>query len=369
VRLLYLANAASVHTKKWVNYFAGPEHEVHLATWRAPGGRSWFPDTVRVHRLMCPPHHALRYGALLEVIRIVREVRPDLVHAHYLSHFGIVCGLLTRFTGFHPVMLTAWGSDVLVHSVGRRRALVTSALAQADRVTCDSPHMVRRLVSLGARLETVSIINFGVDTRLFSPRRTGCDARMRLGLGEGRVVVSLRNLKPAYDVATLIRAVPAVLAAVPETVFIVAGEGPERASLEVLARSLGVARRVRFVGTLAHEMLPDWLNSADVCVSTSSSDAGIAASTAEAMACGLPAIVTDYGDNGDWVRDGETGYLFPCGDSAALAKSIVLLLGDEPGRRRLGANARREIERRDNYQTEMTKVERMYMGLIERSGR
>ena len=308
----------------------------------------------------------MRYGALLEVMRIARQIRPDLVHAHYLAHFGIVGGLLTRVTGFHPLVLTAWGSDVLLQSTGRRRALVGSALRQADCVTCDSPHMVPHLVELGAAPESVAIINFGVDTERFRPRMPERDIRVELGMGDAPTVISLRSLRSVYDVETVIRAVPAVLKTVPDALFVIASEGSERTKLETLSESLGVAWRVRFVGALPHEVLPDWLNSADVYVSTSRSDAGIAASTAEAMACGLPAVVTDFGDNGSWVKNGETGYLFPCGDYHALAERLILLLGDVELRQRLGDEGRRIITERNSYQGEMKKMENIYLELIER---
>lgn len=365
MRLLYLANAASVHTRKWVNYFADEGHEVHLVTWHKPDATSGFASTVRIHRVICPPHYLMRYGTLMEVRRIAGAVRPDLVHAHYLSHFGAVGGLLARTSGFHPLVLTAWGSDILTGSAGSARRLVSSAVRLADCVTCDSPHMVARLVALGASPDIVRIINFGVDTERFRPKAPERDIRHALNLGDAPVVISLRSLRPAYDVATLIGAAPAVLRAIPQTVFLVAGGGEEQANLRSLAASLGVADHVRFLGMLANETLPDYLNSVDVYVSTSLSDAGISASTAEAMACELPVVVTDYGDNGSWVRNGETGYLFPCGDSDSLAERLIHLLGDASLRARLGANGRREIVERNSYRGEMKKMESIYFNLIE----
>lgn len=369
MRLLYLANAASIHTRKWVNYFAQAGHEVHLVTWRKPSTPSGLAAPVRLHRVVCPPHYAMRYGTLLEVMGVVRGVHPDLVHAHYLSHFGIVGGLLTRATRFHPLVLTAWGSDVLIEGNGLNRSLIASAVRSADCVTCDSPHMVPHLLSLGARPDAVSVINFGVDTELFCPRAPERDIRAELSLGAAPAVISLRGLRPLYDVATLIRAIPAVLSAVPESVFVIAGDGEERTALEALAESLGLTRHVRFVGMVPNVSLPDYLNSADVYVSTSRSDAGIAASTAEAMACGLPAVVTDFGDNGNWVRNAETGFLFPCGDDKTLAEHLILLLRDAGLRKTLGANGRREIVERNSYQGEMKKIEHIYLDLIERCRR
>ena len=367
MRLLYLANASSVHTRKWVNYFAEAGHEVHLVTWHKPGAGFSLVPAVRIHRVVCPPYYVMRHGTLLEVRRITRTIKPDLVHAHYLSHFGVVGGLLTRTSGFHPLVLTAWGSDVLIEGAERKAGLVGAALRQADCVTCDSPHMVARLVCIGAPPEVVRIVNFGVDTDKFRQQAAQHDMRTELHLHDGPVVISLRSLRPVYDVATLIRAIPAVVHAVPGVTFVIAGDGEERASLEALAESLGVVERLRFLGMVANEALPDYLNCSDVYVSTSRSDAGIAASTAEAMACGLPAVVTDFGDNGSWVKDDETGYVFSRGDHKALAERLILLLGDAELRQRLGAAGRRTIVERNSYRSEMKKMEEVYLDLIERS--
>jgi glycosyltransferase involved in cell wall biosynthesis len=95
-------------------------------------------------------------------------------------------------------------------------------------------------------------------------------------------------------------------------------------------------------------------------VSTSLSDAGIAASTAEAMACGLPVVITDFGDNGRWVKNGEGGFLFRPGDHEALAQAIVWLLTHEGARSAFGRVNRTTIEQHNDYEKEMAKMERLY---------
>jgi len=371
MRLLYLANAASIHALKWVNWFARRGHEVHLASWRAPGPWHDLAANVRFHRLLFPPHHLARYGTLVETVNIWRSIRPELVHAHYVSHYGVVAASLSRVCDAHPLVLTAWGSDILRDETGAGKRLqrAIAALKVSDCVTCDSPHMVNRLLRLGAPPESLCLINFGVDTDSFSPQPRGRDIRERLGIEDALVVISTRNLRPVYDVGTLIRAVPCVLAVAPRTIFLIVGDGEERQRLAGLARDLGVSASVVFIGQLRNDALPDYLNSADIYVSTSQSDAGLAASTAEAMACALPPVVTDFGDNGAWVRNGETGYLFPCGDAPLLAQSLLRLIDNHSLRRQLGIKARREVIMRNDYAKEMVKMERVYAGLIERSAR
>ena len=369
MRLLYLANAASIHTQRWVNFFARAGHEVHIATWREPAQGDLFEPSVHVHRVLFPPHYAVRYAALLRVMHIVRRVKPDLLHAHYLAHFGIVAGLLQSVTGFRPLVLTAWGSDVLIEARGWKRRLVSHALSRADCVTCDARHMVKELVELGAPDERITVVYHGTDTFQFRPGPRSPQDVFNIGRQDSPVVISLRALKPLYCVESLIRAAPLVLKEVPDAEFAVAGGGDQRECLESLATELGVAGKVRFIGLIKSEQLPKYLTSSDVYVSTSLSDAGLSASTAEAMACGLPVVVTDFGDNRDWVQDGVNGYLFLPRDVEALASRLVDLLRDPEKRQRFGEEGRRVIVERNNYEVEMGKMERIYLELIGRSNR
>ncbi len=101
----------------------------------------------------------------------------------------------------------------------------------------------------------------------------------------------------------------------------------------------------------------------DVYVSTSLSDAGLAASTAEAMACGLPVVITDFGDNRKWIEDGESGFIVPLKDPKALAEKIIYLLKNKDIRREFGMRNRKIIEEKNNYYREMEKMENSYIEL------
>jgi len=104
----------------------------------------------------------------------------------------------------------------------------------------------------------------------------------------------------------------------------------------------------------------------DVYVSTSLSDAGIAASTAEAMACRLPVVVTDVADNKKWVDNGVNGFVVPIKDPKSLAEKIIYLLQNENIRKKFGKINRKIIEEKNNYYKEMKKMEDIYKRLTRR---
>ena len=179
------------------------------------------------------------------------------------------------------------------------------------------------------------------------------------------MIISLRRFEPIYDVATLVRAVPIVLKDVPDAKFIMVEKGSQEEELKNLAKSLGVSNSVIFTGWISGNKLPRYLASSDIYVSTSLSDAGLSASTAEAMACGLPVVITDFGDNREWVKDGVNGFVIPMKRPDILASKIVQLLNDENKRKEFGERNCRIINERNNWQKEMGKMDKLYQEMVE----
>ncbi len=365
MKICFLADAIDIHTAKWVNYFARKGHEVHLIS-SSPG--EGYVAGVRIYQLTVPLPQ--RFWAVLRLVnvitrimktrRLVRRIKPDIVSAHYIT----TNGFLGAISGAHPLVLTAWGSDVLLFSRFSFywRCLGRYALRQADAVTCDSETLKAGLVELGVAPAKIRIIYHGIDTRKFKPQ-PGREFRDKLGLKGVPVVISTRKLRPIYNVEMLIRAMPPILAIVPETNFIIAGDGEQKGYLEDLAASLGVARNVRFVGWVTPEELAAYLAAADIYVTTSRSDS-TSLSLQEAMASELAPVVTDLPANREWVTEGETGFIVPQNDVTALVDRTVRLLKNEETREKFGKEGRRVIQTRAEYEREMEKVEKLYEEMV-----
>ena len=237
-------------------------------------------------------------------------------------------------------------------------------LKKADLITCDAEHIKEPLTELGAGSQKIRLIYFGVDTQKFNQKQRDEKLLNGLGISGLPIIISLRSFKPIYDIESLIVSIPMVLKEFPEAKFVIAGEGSQKVKLKELAKSLGALDSVKFVGGIPNDELPRYLASADIYVSTSLSDAGLAASTAEAMACGLPVIITDFGDNKKWVEDGINGFIIPLKDPKSLAEKIIYLLKNEDVRKEFGKRNRKIIEERNNYYKEMKKMENIYEQLI-----
>jgi glycosyltransferase involved in cell wall biosynthesis len=301
---------------------------------------------------------------MLQIKRLVKNINPDIIHAHYIMETT----LLGAASGFHPFVVTPWGSDVLIATrKSRMSGWVTKyVLKKADLITCDAEHIKEPLTKLGAEPQKIKLIYFGTDTRKFNPGQGDEKLREELGILASPTIISLRRFEPVYDVESLITAVPLVLREVPKAKFLLVEKGSQEAELKKLAKSLGVSDSVKFVGWVPEDELPRYLALADIYVSTSLSDAGLASSTAEAMACGLPVIITNFGDNKKWVEDGVNGFIIPLKAPQVLAAKIIYLLKDKETRKRFGKINRGIIVERNNREKEMEKVAKLYEELIEK---
>jgi glycosyltransferase involved in cell wall biosynthesis len=365
MKICFLAKTKEIHTERWINFFSERGHDVTLIATRSSGRNSHLDERVHIRRIWFPPHSIARYGALLEIIRIIREIQPDIIHAHYISHFGILAGIYKKISGFSPIVLTAWGSDIFIDARGIRRLLVTHALQSADLITCDGESLKEAMIKLGADSQKIRIITHGVDTQKFKPESKSSNLFQELAIPNLPLVISTRMLEPLYNVETLIKAIPLILNDIQSVVFVILGDGKDRQYLKNLTRSLDVESKVLFRGKVLHDDLAKYLSISDIYVSTSLSDS-TAVSNLEAMACGLAPIVTDIGDNRRWINDGQNGFIVPIKDPKILAEKIILLLREKELRRTFGIRSRAIIEEKSDYYQEMAKMEKIYSELIAR---
>lgn len=373
LRLCFFADAAAEHTRRWAKFFALRGDDVHVITWRPRVLEDY--DPVKVHVFKKPidvkgttlARVRNLFPVLRGISRLLKDLDPDLIHAHSVGAYAWMAMLSRR----HPYVATPWGSDILLHIHESRveRLFTTAALKRADLVTCDAYFVKDEAIALGVRPERVEVITFGVDLERFTARPPRPELRADLGWQEAVIVVSNRTLTPIHDVDTLVHAIPKVLSRAPTARFVLLGGGSERDRLEKLADELGVRDKTYFGGHVTEDEMAEWLRTSDVYVSTSLSDAGLAAGTAEAMASELPVVSTDNSENDKWIDVEQGGFLVPNGDASAVADAILRLVEDAELRRRYGDHNRGVIEERNNYEREMSKMGDLYRRLVEKSDR
>ena len=206
--------------------------------------------------------------------------------------------------------------------------------------------------------QRLRVVHLGTDPEHFRPGVEATAMRVRLGIanggGEGRWLVTVARLEKHKGIDTVLEALPAIAERAPDVRYAVAGGGPERESLEKLAHKLGVADRVRFLGQVSERDLPALYNLATVYVGASRRAErigveGFGIALVEASACGVPVVGGNSGGVPDAVRDGETGFLVPPEEPAAVVEAVCRLLDDPALARRLGAAGRRAVETYYNW--------------------
>jgi glycosyltransferase involved in cell wall biosynthesis len=169
-------------------------------------------------------------------------------------------------------------------------------------------------------------------------------ARRSLSLPQGAIIMLTASRLALWKrVDRAIRALPHVLARVPDALLLIVGDGEERANLEALARDLGVASAVRFEGAVPQRDVVGYMHAADVFLALADLS-NVGNPLLEAMACGMAILSLDTGDTADLVRDGETGRLLSTGGETVVAEAMVELAGSSELRSRLGSGARRYAE-------------------------
>lgn len=357
LRVLVAGWLNSPHVVAWVDAVAAAGHDVHLAGRAVP---QWPEAEVaaKVHPLPAegpPLVRSLRMSHALA--GVAASVAPDLVHAHWLPESG----WMAAREGLHPLVCSAWGSDVLLlRGIGRRRS--KRALDGAQLVLASSAHLARASRTLAGRDVPVTVVRWGLDLERFSPgdRRAARDA---LGLRDGPLVASVRGFDQVYNPQLLLEAFARVKERRPDARLLFKHEGisapPEvRASIE----RLGLDGAVEILGRAPVDMA-DVYRSADVVVSISSSDSS-PRSAWEALACGRPVLLSDL----PWARDelapDREALIVPL-EAGAIAEAISRVLDDASLARRLGEAARVRALAELDLAASAARIDVLYRSVVE----
>lgn len=255
---------------------------------------------------------------LFELRGLMRRLRPDLIHAGPIQ----ACAFPISLLGFRPLVSMSWGSDLLADARGGLgRAAARFTLGRSAAMIGDCQAVRRAAIGLGMRSDRIVVFPWGVDLDRFRP---GAPSRVRQDLGwdEGFVLLSTRAWEPIYGVDVLAEAFCRAAAGEPRLRLVMLGGGSLESRLRRKFEEAGVSERVSMPGTIEYDRLPDYYRASDLYVSASHSD-GSSVSLLEAMACGLPALVSDIPGNREWVEPGVNGWWFADGNVEELGAAIL----------------------------------------------
>lgn len=344
----FIADGDSVHTRRWVLETANRGFDVFLITRRKPA--CLYCKTYVVF----PGMGVL--GWLLGILKIrglIQSLKPDIVHGHYVTSYGLWAAL----AGKRELVITAWGSDILVSPAQSvvKRILTRYVLKKALLVTADSENVLREISSYRTKAK-LEQIQWGVDMDAIP--------FMEHGALEVFNVLSLRTLSPNYNIDLIIRAFSVFLNALPNAraVLHVVGEGESSESLRKLVAQFGLEKNVVFYGFISEDELISCLKMASISVTVPTSDA-TSMSLLESMAAGLPIIGSDIEANRQWITS-EGGVLVEVGNIQALADAMVRLWGSSSERISMGKFNRNLVQEKASRNGEMNRMAVLYRDMI-----
>lgn len=305
------------------------------------------------------------WSVSLRLRQQMRRRAVALLHAHQYTPFFYAA--VARWIGPGPPILFTEHGRHYPDVRKTRRVLANKLLLRGkDRVTAVGQFVKRALAdNEGMADGRIEVIHNGIDPAQFdldlaADRRT--EIRSQLGLTDAHsMVLQVARFHPVKDHETSIRAFSHTVRKVPEAVLVLVGEGERRATIETLAKQMGLNDRVRFLGL--RQDVPALMNAADVFTLSSVSE-GISVTLLEAMAARLPTAATDVGGNSEIIVHGQTGLLSPRANAKALGANLTALLRTPTLRQGMGTKGHTRLLERFTQQRMHEAYTRLYEQML-----
>jgi glycosyltransferase involved in cell wall biosynthesis len=367
VRILYFTRDFSPHDYRFLTSLAESGQEVFFLRLerreRALDDRALPPQVTQVRwRGGQAPFHWRDVPALLRSLRgVLRQVRPDVLHAGPIQS----AAFLGALSGFRPLVSMSWGSDLL-QDAGKNRWygwITRYTLCRSTVLAGDCAAVREKAAAYGFPRERIFIFPWGIDLERFAPAgsssaagpdapgadpASGWDYRARLGWQNCFVALSLRSWEPVYGIDVLLDGFTRAARQDPDLRLLLLGGGSQAGLVHQVIQGSGLGDRIHLAGQISQNDLPRLYQSADLYLSASRSD-GSSVSLMEALASGLPALVSDIPGNKEWIENGRQGWLFTDGDAAALAARLLAAAQDRAALPQMGRAARCLAEERADW--------------------
>jgi glycosyltransferase involved in cell wall biosynthesis len=267
-------------------------------------------------------------GELRALLKLTRETKPDIIHAHWILPQGFVAALAKKINGV-PYIVTTHGGDIYGMQGRIATALKKYALHNAAQVTVVSKDIRQTIKQKFGEDILPEVISMGVDSQLFHPDKKSPTLREKYKMS-GPFLLFVGRLTEKKGARYLVEAMPAVLKNFPESKLLIIGTGELHQELILLSESLGLQDSVIFAGAIPNNELPEYFATADIFIGPSIQAAGgdtegFGLTFVEAAMSGCIVVASDVGGISDIIEDGKTGYLVREKDPAAIADALCAI--------------------------------------------
>jgi glycosyltransferase involved in cell wall biosynthesis len=360
-KILFIASLNSIHTLRWINFFLKLNYEVSVISLKKKDKSYQFSNKVNLYIYEKFENNFLNILYCLFSVFIKRKFFSlhDIIHIHYIGFNALV----SLFLKNKNLVLSPWGSDIKINRTNLLKKFFLKIIFKKSKVIItDSKEIKKLIIEMFGNIRGIfHIINFGVDTKLFSKKKYNLDLEKKLNIQNCRnylKIISLRNHEKIYDIKTLIYSIKKLYNYNKKIKCLIYGAGSETENLKKLTYDLELENIINFKGKYVQEELPFIFSLVDCYVSTSLSDGGLSSSTAEAMACEVVAISSNNSENNLWIEHGKSGFLFKNGNVNELFK--ILRNINNFNLAEIGKHGRKIILKDYDYNREMNKVNDIY---------
>jgi len=310
---------------------------------------------------------------LAQAFRFVRSHAVDLVHVGDLFPQGVIAMGLRKTYGT-PYLVYCHGEEITQTDHRRYQPrLRDSIYKSADAVIAANEFARENLIRIGVAQDNIFKIAPGVDSERFSPRAPSADLVRKLGLGGKTILLSVGRLVARKGHDRVLQALARIRHRLSPFLYLIAGEGPERASILSLAAQLGLSQHVTLLGKVVDEQLPDIYNLCDIFVlanrEVEGDLEGFGLVFLEANACGKPVLGCRSGGTSEAVVDNVTGMLADGENADDLAGALELLISNSELRRRMGMAGRRRAEEEFSWQSRAVLLHEVCGTVLGHAGR
>lgn len=288
--------------------------------------------------------------------KILKELKPDIMHGHYVTSAGVVALL----SGFRPFIISVRGSDLLVSSkYFIWRIILRFIFAKSAVVHTVSDELSKRAKELGVSEMKIETFTQGVDTSLFSYRS---DSRINSPV---RLLCTRSLREHPYEPLDILQACLILKQSDIDFKLTFAASGPMEDDLKKRALGMEILDNIVFIGGYDNSSLPTIMAEHDIYISAALWD-GTSVSLLEAMSCGLFPIVSKTTSNNAWIEDGKTGLMFECGNAKVLASQIMQIISNENLFQTAIAKNHSIVEKKADRKKNMKVLENIYYNVLEK---
>ncbi len=345
MKVLLLADPASSHVVKWANGLLEKGLEISIFG-LSSYDQAQYKAGIKIDIFTIPQFikwqtdgSLLKTAYFLALPRLkkkIRNLKPDIIHAHSASSYG----LLGALSGFHPFVTSVWGSDVYnfpQKSIFFKKVLVYN-LKKSDMLFSTSKIMAEETKKYTNK--NIHVVPFGINSEKFKPKKTESH------FDENDIVIgTIKSIEKKYGTEYLVRAFKKVKENHPDIPLklLIVGRGSMTDYIKLLVKNLGIESDVKITGLVSYDKIPDYHRMLDIYIAVSTEDSeSFGVAILEASACETPVIVSNVGGLPEVVDNNITGFVIPHSNVELLVEKIELLF-DGDLRKKLGKAGRTRV--------------------------